>query len=132
MKQMKCLYTLFFALGWPISDFAAGLTPMIIKFILIGFATPIVAIYMLYEDDNSHSPDFKQILMAFFLAVLFVWFGYEATKEYEVPVIIGIVGSFAGGLSALPLIKMTRERLPQALGKVIDMLPDGIQKFFKK
>lgn len=131
MKQLNCLYTLFFGVFWSIGDFALNITPIMVKFAVMGLIVPIVAIYMLYDDDNSENPSNGQVFITLLTSLLFVWISYEITIEWKIPGILGMILSFAIGLSALPIIRVLKNEVPKAVADIVKAAGDWVKGRFK-
>lgn len=131
MKQLNCLYTLFFGVFWSISDMAMSITPIMVKFAVMGLIVPVVAIYMLYDDDNSETPSNGQIFMTLLTSLFFVWISYEITIEWKIPGILGMILSFAIGLSALPIVRVLKKEVPKAVGEIVKGVGEWVKGRFK-
>lgn len=102
-----------------------------VKFAIMGFIVPVVATYMLYDDENSENPSKKQIAFTIFVSLVFVWFSYEAVIHWQWPVIVGMVVAFIVGLAALPIIRTVRKRAPVVISNVMDGAGEAATDFLK-
>lgn len=98
---------------------------------VLAVIVPIVSVYMLFDDPLQDNPSWKQIFIAFLTSILFVWIGYEASVETGIPVWIGLILSFAVGLSAMPIIRKVRTKLPKAVESIIDYIPEWVKNKIK-
>ena len=127
MKKLYSAYTVLI-LTWPIDTVWDMLTPTAIKFIILGIVVPPIAIWMLFNDENSRAPSFSEAVITFFTSLVFVWLGYEASIETKIPVVLGLVGTFFLGLSSLPVIMKTKKNVIALVAGVIESLGDWLKR----
>jgi len=132
MKRLYSAYTIYLlVLPVDIYEVMNNLTPVIIKFMILGIIVPPVAIAMLFQDENSKSPSPIEIILTFFTSLVFVWLGYEASIETDVPVVAGLAGTFFLGLFSLPVIIKVKKHLVDLVGNLIDSIGDWVKKLTK-
>lgn len=131
MKKLYSAYTLLI-ISWPVENLWDMLTPTMIKFIVLGVVVPPIAIWMLFNDENSKNPTISEAVTTFFTSLIFVWLGYEASIETKIPVVLGLVGTFFLGLSSLPVIMKTKKNVVALVAGIIDSIGDWAKKFINK
>ena len=131
MKKLYSLYTIAF-ISWPIEEVLNSLTPTIVKFAVLAIVVPPIAIWMLYNDENSRTPTVGEGVITFLTSIVFVWLGYEASMETKIPVVLGLVGTFFLGLSSLPIIMKTKKNVINLVAGVIDSIGEWFKKQINK
>lgn len=145
MKLTYFLYSVSYFAGHilitTIHSLYDNVTTLMIKYFVLAIIVPPIAIFMKFKDDAPVSK--KEIALTLILAMVFVWFGYEANLELSVPTIFCLILSFVFGIFALEIILAIKKKIPalvegtmdsfgENLKKIMSNIADTISGFFKK
>lgn len=129
MKISLLSYIIFF-LAW--DRILMNLTPIAIKFMILGLVVAPVAIGMLFKDEQLKSPKKLDVILTFFTSLVFVWIGYEMTIQYNIPSVLCLIASFFIGLFSLPIVLSAKKHLIKLIGTCIEALGDFFKKLLNK
>lgn len=126
---------MFFAVysGGGISFPEIQVTATMLKFFIVGIVVPPVAVYMLYKDSGTENrPKKGDVFITFLVSQVFIWFGYEISVGYAVPVGLGMLVSFFLGIAALPIAMKVKDQLVKSVSEIVKAGTDLITTWINK
>jgi len=115
--KLKMIFIYIAAFSWgalyanPTLDVYESLGPIATKFIIMGCVVPFIAIYMLFQDENTKNPTKFDIIVTVLLSIILVWMGFEVSQQTVLPVWLGLILSFILGLFSLNLVLLLKTKI---------------------